>query len=140
VAAISVKADGLCGALWNFPAAVTGELRLRLRLPAQAQHVRLALTDHFNRIDDRRAMEHAVFALEAGKLGLVGDGRWRDLVFRWDRTTAMGELTVEVDGKVVGRTAAQRVAPFGVNYLRIEFRGAADEGQVAVGELSAQLK
>ena len=140
VAAIAVKADGLCGALWNFPAAVTGELRLRLRLPAQAQHVRLALTDHFSRIDDRRAMEHAVFALEAGKLGLVGDGRWRDLVFRWDRTTAMGELTVEVDGKVVGRTAAQRVAPFGVNYLRIEFRGAADEGQVAVGELSVQLK
>jgi hypothetical protein len=130
----------LCGASWNFPAAVAGELRLRLRLPSQAQHVRLAFTDHFSRLDDRRATEHAVFVVEAEKLGLASDARWRDLVFRWDKTSAMGELTVEVDGKVVGRTAAQRVAPFGVNYLRIEFRGAADEGQVAVGELSVQLK
>jgi len=52
----------------------------------------------------------------------------------------MGELTVEVDGKILVRTAPQRAAAFGVNYLRIEFRGAADEGQVAVRELSVQLK
>lgn len=140
VAAIAVKADGLCGALWNFPSAVAGELRLRLRLPDQAQHVRLALTDHFSRIDDRRATEHAVFAIEAEKLGLVGDGHWRDLVIRWGKTTAMGELLVEVDGKVVTLASAHRAAPFGVNYLRIEFRGGSDEGHVAVGEVSVQLK
>jgi hypothetical protein len=81
-----------------------------------------------------------VFVVEAEKLGLASDARWRDLVFRWDKTSAMGELTVEVDGKVVGRTAAQRVAPFGVNYLRVDFRGAADEGHVAIGELSVQLR
>ncbi len=140
VAAIVVKADGLCGALWNFPSAVAGELRLRLRLPDQAHHVRLGLTDHFNRIDDRRATEHAVFAVEADRLGRVGEGRWRDLVVRWGKTTTMGELTIEVDGKVVTRATAQRAARFGVNYLRIEFRGGADEGHVAVGELSVQLK
>jgi len=140
VAAIGVKADGLCGASWNFPAAVAGELRLRLRLPSQAQHVRLAFTDHFSRLDDRRATEHAVFVVEAEKLGLASDARWRDLVFRWDKTSAMGELTVEVDGKILGRVAAQRAAPFGVNYLRVDFRGAADEGHVAIGELSVQLR
>ena len=137
--ALPVKADGLCGALWNFPCTVAGEMRLRLQLPSQAQHVRLALTDHFNRIDDHRATEHAVFKLEADKAGLAADGRWRDLVVRWSNTAAMADLTVEVDGKIVTRTAAQRVAQFGLNYLRIEFRGTADEGQVTVADLSAKF-
>jgi len=103
------------------------------------QQARLALTDHFNRIDDHRAPEHAVFQLEADSLGLARDGRWRDLLLRWTNTTAMAEMTVEVDGKIVKHLAAQRAAPFGLNYLRIEFRGTADEGHVSVAELAVKL-
>lgn len=137
--AIPLKATGLCGAVWNFPISAEGELRARIQLQPQAKDVRLSLNYHFNRIDDKHAAEHAVFTLEAAKVGLPADGRAQDLTFTWSRVAQGGEVLVRVDGKVPVRVAAMRPAQFGVNYLRIEFRAEADAGHVTIGQLSAQL-
>ncbi len=137
--AIPLKATGLCGAAFNFPVAAAGELRARLQIPVGAKAVRLSLSDHFNRIDDRRAADHAVFAFEAEKLGLPADGRARDLLLRWSGADASGELRVTVDGSEKTVLRAARAAQFGVNYLRVEFRGAADQGSVLVGDLAVHL-
>ncbi len=138
-AALPLKATGLCGALWNFPLGESGELRARVQLPPQAQAVRFSLTDHFNRIDDQRAAEHAVFTVEADQVNLAAEGKWHDVVFKWNGATAFGEVFVMIDGKLAGTFAAQRRAQFGVNYLRIEFRGDADAGRILIGNLSARL-
>ena len=137
--AIPLKATGLCGALWNFPISAEGELRAKILIPAQAKAVRLSLNDHFNRIDDKHAAEHAVFTLEAAKIGLPADGRAHDLTLTWSRAAQAGEVLVSVDGKTPVRVAAMRRAEFGVNYLRVEFRADADTGHVTIGQLSAQV-
>ena len=138
-AAIPLKATGLCGALWNFPVAAAGELQARIQLPVAAKAVRLSLTDHFNRSDDRQAAAHAVFAIDPEKIGLAADGRWHDLGLRWSGAAESGELLVTVDGRSAGRWPAQRPAQFGVNYLRVEFRGVADDGDVRIANLTARL-
>jgi hypothetical protein len=137
--AIPLKATGLCGALWNFPISAEGELRARIRIPAQAKAVRLSLNDHFNRIDDKRAAEHAVFTLEAAKIGLPADGRAHDLTLTWSRAQQAGEVLVSIDGKAPVRVPATRAAELGVNYFRVEYRAEADAGHVTIGQLSAQL-
>lgn len=137
--AIPLKATGLCGALWNFPMAAAGELKARIQIPAQARAVRLSLNDHFTRIDDLRAAEHAVFTLEAAKTGWPADGRAHDLTLTWSRAPGGGEVQVAVDGQPSARFPAQRPAQFGVNYLRVEFRGGADAGHLSLGDLSVRL-
>lgn len=137
--ALPLKATGLCGALWNFPISAEGELRARIRIPAQAKAVRLSLNDHFNRIDDKRAAEHAVFTLDAAKMGWPADGQEHDLTLKWSRGQQAGEVLASIDGKAPVRIAATRAAEFGVNYLRVEFRAEADAGHVAIGQLSVQL-
>lgn len=137
--AIPLKATGLCGALWNFPISAEGELRARIQLPPNAKAVRLSLNDHFNRIDDKHAAEHAVFTLEATKIGLPADGRGHDLTLTWSRAAQGGEVLVSIDGNAPVRVAAMRPAEFGVNYLRVEFRADADTGHVTISQLSAQL-
>ena len=137
--AIPLKATGLCGALWNFPISAEGELRARIRIPAQAKSVRFSLNDHFNRIDDQHAAERAVFTLEAAKIEWPADGRAHDLTLTWSRAQEAGEVLASIDGKAPVRIASARAAQFGVNYLRIEFRAEADAGHLTIGQLSVQL-
>jgi hypothetical protein len=138
-AAIPLKSSGLCGALWNFPVADRGELTLRLRVPADARAVRLCLNDHFNRNDDAQAAAHAVFALDWEKIAAGRDAGWHEVRLAWSAAARGGELTIAVDGKRAGTVTARRPAQFGVNYLRVEFRGVSDRGQVLVSELSARV-
>jgi hypothetical protein len=140
--AIPLRAAKPGGALWNFPAADSGEVELRIRVPAGGSQLQLSLNDHFNRIDDVRAGDHAVFTMPVGQW-LDGDpGREHALRLRWQTASSKGELSVELDGKPVGRgtTKAQRPAQFGVNYLRVEFPAANEEGAVVVSELSVRSR
>lgn len=137
--AIPLKSTGLCGALWNFPISAEGELRARIQLPPQAKSVRLSLSDHFNRIDDQRAAEHAVFTLDAAKIGWPADGRAHELTLTWSRAQQAGEVLASVDGKAPVRIAATRAAELGVDYFRVEFRAEADSGHVTIGQLAVQL-
>ncbi|MEY4938354.1 MAG: hypothetical protein RIQ93_89 [Verrucomicrobiota bacterium] len=139
VVAVPLKATGFCGALWNFPIGEAGELRARIQLPARSRAVRLSLNDHFNRIDDRQAAAHAVFTIEAESVNLRADKHWHDLTLKWSGAQARGELDVTVDGQPPVRLSAQRAAQFGVNYLRVEFRGDSDDGRVLISDLSVRL-
>jgi hypothetical protein len=98
--------------------------------------LRFALTDHFNRVDDTQAATRAVFVVPlapAGGESLVRLG-WRNA------TTVTGELEASVDGKVLMRTAVQRPAQFGVNYLRVEFQASATAGAVLISDLVARVR
>lgn len=138
VLAIPLRLTGRGGASWNFPLAAAGELELTVELPAEALAVRLVLNDHFTRIDDGRAAEHAVFSVPLEPPAAGTAGRWQALRLRWTDATRGGELRLDIDGRPAGVFAALRPAQFGVNYLRIEFRGAADQGSVRLARLSSR--
>src|SRR5205085_6300128 len=55
------------GGAWNFPLADSGEISFRMKIPAGVSDLRFSLNDHFNRIDDAKAAEHAVFLVSLEK-------------------------------------------------------------------------
>jgi hypothetical protein len=140
VIAIPLKSSGLCGAVWNFPAADTGELKLRLQIPPRANAVRLCLNDHFNRIDDKNAAQHAVFSVDWGKVMTDAAAHWHNVTLRWSDAQKSGKLTVEIDGKPKVEIPSQRSAQFGLNYLRVEFRATSDEGRVLLASASMCIR
>jgi len=136
--AIPQKSTGLCGAQWNFPLAAAGEIRFSLEVPAEARELRLSLNDHFTRIDDGKAAEHAVYSMSLDAPAAGAAPRGRELRLRWADATRRGELKLEIDGRPAGTFAAQRPAQFGVNYLRVEFRSTADKGSVRLIGLASR--
>lgn len=123
--------DGGGGALWNFPSADAGEVAFRLRVPADAADVRLALTDHFSRIDDPTTADRAVYSvrLDAAEAGAAE--RWRTVRLAWrGAASGAGRLVMAVDGREFAPVGAQRAGQFGVNYLRLEFRAVAGAPEV----------
>lgn len=138
VLALPQQSTGRSGASWNFPIADRGEVELRIELPPEVREVNLALNDHFTRVDDGRAAANAVYsvALDAGPAGATD--RWRFVRLAWSDASRRGELTVTIDGRPPRRLAAQRAAEFGLNYLRVDFRGTVDTGRVRLADVSAR--
>jgi len=130
---IPLRPGAPCGASWNFPGAAAGVLTLRLRIPPGVAKLRLALTDHFSRLDDRKAGDHAVFAVAVDQRG---EFKLR-LAWRGATDATAGVLALEVDGAAVGRYPARRPAQFGVNYLRFEIEAGDSVADVRVDQLAA---
>jgi hypothetical protein len=140
VLGLALPAAGVSGATWNFPMAGAGELRARIRVPAAVRELKISLTDHFNRIDDRRAAEHAVWSAIGAALGALGGEAWHDLRLTWADATAAGKLGVVIDGRTVATLAAQRPALHGVNHLRLEFRSAKEGGRILLADVEMQTR
>lgn len=137
VLAIPVKSTLLCGGSWNFPMGDGGEIRLRLKVPATAHNVRFILNDHFTRIDDTKASDNAVFSLALPEGG-SGIG-WRDVRIHWSDASGRGEVGLDVDGVTITTQPSVRSAEWGVNYLRVEFRGSADKGALRLADVTAKV-
>lgn len=133
--ALPVEAGRAGGALWNFPSGAGGEISARFTVPEGVAGLRLCLTDHFSRIDDRKAGDHAVFAIPLEPRGTF------DLRLTWrDAAGASGTLTLAVAGAPPQTIVARRPAQFGVNYLRVEFAPGSASGEVRIARLAAQVK
>lgn len=132
---ISAPVDGAPGgASWNFPAAEAGEIRLRLQVATGVGGVRLVLNDHFTRVDDRQAAAQAVAAVELEDALPEGGSGGHDVRLAWSGAAAGSEARLWIDGREAGRFAMRRAAAWGVNYLRLEFRGGAAGAGVTVLE------
>ena len=138
VVALNLASSPPAGAAWNFPAATTGEVTFRLQLPTDTRGLRVALTDHFSRMDDSAAASHAAFALGGETAYVPADARFHQVALKWRGVQAQGELRVEVDGKLVSTIPASRSAPLGLNYLRFELASGASPGAVLIGDLAAR--
>lgn len=134
--AIPLKSSGLCGAAWNFPAMPKGELSLRLWVPREAAGLTLALADHYSRVDDIKAVDHAIYTLPLEGCATLQRDAWNDLRLQWDA----GSLKLSVNGGSPETVSARVVSSFGVNYLRIEARSKADSGALKISALSAEAR
>lgn len=114
------------GALWNFPAARSGRISLRLRLPKTARDLSLSLADHFARLDDKAAAANAAVAFSLD--GLPRE-KWLNVSVKWTQERA----TLEVDGRQVAALAARAPVPRGLFSLRLEGK---DSGEIKATDLS----
>lgn len=135
--AIPVKSSGLCGASWNFPMAANGEMALKLRVPAGVTSLKLSLNDHFTRIDDAKAADHAVYTW-ALPLSKTPDSDWKEVRLIWKEAGQGAALAAMVLESPTISLPANRNAVFGVNYLRVEFTGKVDSGEVLIAGVSVR--
>ncbi|MBE7537674.1 MAG: exo-alpha-sialidase [Opitutaceae bacterium] len=135
--AIPVKASGLCGASWNFPMAASGEVGLKLRVPAGITSLKLSLNDHFTRIDDAQAAAHAVYTWVL-PLEKSADATWTEIKLNWWNADQGTGLSATMSGGQQTSLEAKRSAVFGVNYLRVEFTGSVDAGEVLIADTAAR--
>lgn len=80
------------GAVWNFPAGVSGQLRLRLQLPKGSAGVQIVLADRWFNPTDPVVASFAPFVLRLEAAGaingqpVVRHDCWHWLTIRWDLT------------------------------------------------------
>lgn len=102
-------------AVWNFPMAESGELRLRIR-PLEGWGGGLAsLTDHYCAAGDHLAEENAVYTIRLDGDGDLRAGEWNDIVLRWSPDFA----SIRINGGAAEQLTPLRDPGFGVNYLRL---------------------
>lgn len=135
--AIPLKASGQCGASWNFPMAADGELALRILVPAGTTSLKLSLNDHFTRIDDREAANHAVYTWTV-PVDEVSNSDWEEIELSWRNADKGTSLSAKLTGYPPVVLGANRNAVFGVNYLRVEFTSNTNVGEVLIADVAAK--
>jgi len=89
------------GAVWNFPAAWAGEIRIRIRQPSGAGGTRITLVDRWFNPTDPVVAQLAQFVLEIGPDGQVnGTERlvsetWHNLSIRWELNTPEASFSLD---------------------------------------------
>lgn len=136
--------DWPAGAVWNFPAGKSGQLRIRLRLAPDFAGVLVGLTDHFSVPFDEQDRVWNVFNLEIGAAGAltgggqISPGRWVELVFSWD-CDSQRQCEVTANGAAVARMNMKRETP-GVSYLRLRSTAfGQDNGGLQVESVSVDV-
>ncbi|MBI5692990.1 MAG: exo-alpha-sialidase [Verrucomicrobia bacterium] len=137
---LPASSAGRQGASWNFPAATDGEVRLRLEASEGVSGLQLCLNDHFTRVDDERAAEHAVATVAWNDLGPKTGTGPHAIVLDWTALDRAGKIRIAVDGRTVAEVSARRPARHGVNYLRVEFRAEAKGAGVSLASVEMRRK
>lgn len=124
------------GALWNFPAGMSGDLNLRVKFPKGFHGAFIRLTDRFFDPTDEQVNDGANFALFVDPLGVLRDptglppemageigeptvplGKWVDLELKWD--AASKTCKVYVDGKLETTLEMAHAPLHGVSYVHL---------------------
>lgn len=103
-------------AVWNFPAAESGQLTLHFYTTDANPGIELALTDHFSVSHDTLAAKHAVVRFSLPESKISGSGKLK-VEITWDNQR--GDAHIKVNGKPAGTAAFSRITDFGLNYLRV---------------------
>ena len=103
------------GMVWNYPAAVKGEIKLSLRIDGSG--VRVTLCDHWYNPTDVTAREFSPvsFSLTADS---VSPRVWHEIRIAFELDSPLA--SVECDGKPVFKVRIREKAPLGLSYLMIQ--------------------
>jgi len=119
------------GALWNFPAARSGEFSTRIYLKPGGSGGRISLIDRWFNPTDTLACRYAMYVLEfdgegrAGGRNVLTPGQWCELSFEWSDTRT-GSCRLKVDnGQVQPDLPLVFPSVNGVSY--VQFQGANHE-------------
>ena len=103
----------LQGAVWNFPAAVSGELKMQLRI--EGEGVRVRLCDHWINPSDAYAGLYANYEYELDAR-VLKPGVWHEV------STVIADriATVTSDGEELFKVRMKNAAPLGISYLHLQ--------------------
>lgn len=135
VLSLKKAADWPCTAVWNFPSADAGSLKLRLQVDPGFAGATIMLTDHFSVPFDSQDGIYSVYHLPTSDLKLT-PGKWADVELKWDG--AKRACGVAVDGKAITSLPESRQNT-GINYLRIRCDSVeANQGSLFIDSVETQ--
>lgn len=110
------------GAVWNFPAGMSGEVTLRVKLQDGCRGGSIALADRFFDPTDVNGGSRAMFYTEfypdgAYCAGKLSPAEWHDVTLKWN--TIEQVCRVSIDGKPVMEVPELEPTRNGIGYLRL---------------------
>lgn len=109
------------GGVYNFPAAHSGSLSMRVKADKSFDGCTLALHDRWFNPVDTVAHHFAMHKIYLDK-ALLSSGQWHDLKWEWKQAndSEQGSCVFTVDGKEVGQsTGLQNSSQNGISYLHL---------------------
>lgn len=113
------------GAVWNFPAGLSGELQIELRVPTGSYGFRLCLLDRWFNPTDTVAYESAAYTVEVnasghinGTLQTLPRDTWHTLTIRWT-DSCVDQAALAFDGKLFALPLKSK-SPNGICYLHVQ--------------------
>ena len=103
----------LQGAVWNFPAADAGEIRLTVRV--EGAGIRVRLCDHWMNACDEYVGLYAAYDFELDARELE-PGMWHEVTIAFGG----GEAAVSAGGKLLYTVPMKNPAPTGISYLHMQ--------------------
>ena len=128
------------GAVWNFPVAMEGSLKLRVMLNDGFGSATIALCDQLYNPSDTNGERNAIFGLPIdaqGKLlnhGPLVTSEWHDLEFRWDLNKR--ECDVYIDDMKALTLPMLNAAKHGISYVRIRSTAEAPDAGMLLESVS----
>lgn len=108
------------GAVWNFPVAKAGELSLSLRIPREAQEVKLLLNDRWFNPSDTVARYSCMYLATLSRHSLgIRDDRWHTIRVAWDLEQKTPSAYLYVDGKRKEKLPLRNSSQHGLSYLHL---------------------
>lgn len=107
--------DDRQGAVWNFPAAASGEIEIECRTDGSG--FSLSLLDHWINPCDAFNASRAPYT-EAIGAEIIPKGKWVKLKVKWDAKN--GEVLLAVDGQTRKRRKLGACSRFGLSYLHLQ--------------------
>lgn len=103
------------GAVWNFPAAKEGYVKISVKLPSGIRNTDLVLNDRWFNPTDTVAREECIYTLPLNRETLkIHDDQWHELVIRWKHN---GKAVCLVDGKKRLALKLNHPTEHGISYL-----------------------
>ena len=103
----------LQGAVWNFPAAKKGEVKVKLMTVGAP--LRLSLLDRWVNPSDETAPDSAFATLP---LDMLKRGEWQTVTLKFDTETQSAEMSI--DGGAAISLPTKEPAPLGLSYLHLQ--------------------
>jgi hypothetical protein len=138
------ETDYPAGAVWNFPCAASGSVKLRVMAQQPFSGATLMLSDHFSSPFDTQDVFYSVYRLPlktqdaaTGEAALTPD-KWADLELRWDG--AKRQCEVMLDGKSIATLPQLQESP-GPSYLRVRCNALQSEkGRLLIDSVEMNAK
>ena len=108
--------DDTRGAVWNFPMARSGEIKLLAKFLKGFKGAKLMLHDRWINPSDPNAKLYALFAFDLPES--FGDGSLRSLTVKFDAEGNLAELYC--GGMKIASAQIARKAPIGISYLHLQ--------------------
>lgn len=140
------------GATWNFPAAISGELEIRIYLTKEFKGSRLSMIDRWFNPVDLTAYKYAMFNLDITSDGsinaenLLVKEQWHNLKLVWKNTndSDTAQCRLYIDGKQINQMLKlNRKTINGISYLHIISTapdGVYDDSGMLIESINAKIE